>query len=127
MREQLRVVSAVNIPPIVAALVEAAVPGTQLLVLTYPNPFSTGQGGITAARTDLAMGELNAIIGGTVRDNTARAATRGVTLTLVDLAPTFAGRGGTLTHIRDTPPDIHPTDSGHAAIADLLTSARTQR
>jgi len=127
MREQLRAVSAVNIPPIVAALVEAAVPGTQLLVLTYPNPFSTGQGGITAARTDLAMGELNAIIGGTVRDNTARAATRGVTLTLVDLAPTFAGRGGTLTHIRDTPPDIHPTDAGHAAIADLLKEARTSR
>lgn len=62
-----------------------------------------------------------------MRDNTARAATRGVTLTLVDLAPTFAGRGGTLIHIRDTPPDIHPTDAGHAAIADLLKEARTSR
>lgn len=127
MREQLRAVTAPDVPQIVAALIEAAAPGTQLLVLTYPDPFSTGAGSVTEAHTDLAMGELNAIIAGTVRDNAARAATRGVTLTLVDLAPAFAGKGATLTHIRDTPPDIHPTDAGHAAIADLLIKARTPR
>ena len=127
MREALRAVSAAAIPQIVAALVEGAAPGTQLLVLTYPNPFSTGAGSVVEAHTDLAMGELNAIIAGAVRDNAARAGERGVTLTLVDLAPTFAGKGATLTHIRDATPDIHPTDAGHAAIADLLITARTAR
>ncbi len=127
MREQLRAVTVANVPQIIAALVEAATPGTQLLILTYPNPFSVGQGSVTGARTELAMGELNAIITGAARDNAARAAARGLVLTIVDLAPVFAGQGGSLTHVRDTPPDIHPTDAGHAAIADLLIKARTQR
>ena len=127
MREQLRAVTVANVPQIVAALVEAATPGTQILILTYPNPFSTGQSSVTGARTELALGELNAIITGAAREGAARATARGVTLTIVDLAPTFAGQGGTLTHVRDTPPDIHPTDAGHAAIADLLIKAHTQR
>jgi hypothetical protein len=53
----------------------------------------------------------------------ARATARGVTLTPVDLAPLFAGKGGTLTHILDPTPDIHPTDAGYAVIADVLLRA----
>ena len=42
---------------------------------------------------------------------------------VVDLAPLFAGQGSKLTHILDNPPDIHPTDAGHAVIAEALVRA----
>jgi lysophospholipase L1-like esterase len=112
-----------NLPPILGAIVEAAQPGTQILVLTYPNPFSTGQQGPTQTRTDQAMADLNTIITSAARNLNARATARQVTLTVVDLAPLFAGQGSKLTHIQDNPPDIHPTDAGHAVIAEALVRA----
>ncbi len=124
MREALQTMSAPSLPRILGALTEAAAPGTQIFVLTYPNPFSAGQSSLAEARTGLALAELNALIAETVRALATGASARQVTLTLVDLAPLFTGEGANLTHIRDTPPDIHPNDVGHRTIAEALTRAQ---
>jgi lysophospholipase L1-like esterase len=117
-------VTAPNLALIVDALVRAATPGTQLVVLTYPNPFALGNGGVLEQRTDLVLRELNAILARTVAQAQPAAAERRVTLTVVDLYPLFAGRVAVLTHILDSPPDIHPTDAGHAEIAQAVLRAR---
>lgn len=120
MREALREVTTPNLTPIVAALVEAAPAGAQIIVLTYPNPFSVGKLTTAEERTDAAMAELNILITNAVRVNQPKAVERGVTLTLVDLAPIFKGEADTLTNIVATPADIHPNDAGHAAIAEAI-------
>ena len=127
MREALRVVTTPNLTPIVAALVEAAPAGAQIIVLTYPTPFSVGKSTTIEERTDAAMTELNILITNAVRANQPRAIERGVTLTLVDLAPVFADQGTKLTHIGATPPDIHPNDAGHSAIAEAIKKAYRPR
>ncbi|MDQ2787711.1 MAG: hypothetical protein M3Y58_22205, partial [Chloroflexota bacterium] len=66
---------------------------------------------------------LNTIIMGAVTAAQSVAAARGVTLTTVDLFPLFAGRAGTLTHILDTEPDVHPTDAGYRVIANAIIAA----
>ncbi|CAA9574376.1 MAG: hypothetical protein AVDCRST_MAG18-2367 [uncultured Thermomicrobiales bacterium] len=123
MREALRTMTAPNLPLILGAIVEAAQPGTRILILNYPNAFSTGRETVAETRTDRAIGELNGLIAGNVRELDARAAARGVTVTPVDLAPLFAGQAGKLTHILDQTPDIHPTDAGYIAIAEALLRA----
>lgn len=126
MREALATMTTPNLPIILAAIVEAAPPGAQILIVDYPNAFSTGQGAVAEKRTDLAIGDLNTLIATTVGGLTARATERGVILTVVDLAPLFAGKAGTLTHILDPTPDIHPTDTGYATIAEALLRAYTR-
>jgi lysophospholipase L1-like esterase len=37
--------------------------------------------------------------------------------------PSFDGRGGELTHLRDAHLDPHPNDAGHAVIADAMLAA----
>ena len=76
MREALREMTTPNMTQIVAALVEAAPAGTQIIVLTYPNPFSIGKSTTTEERTDAAMKELNILISNAVRANQATAANR---------------------------------------------------
>jgi lysophospholipase L1-like esterase len=119
----LAAVTAPNLALIVDALVRAATPGTQLVVLTYPNPFALGTGGVLEQRTDLVLRALNALLVATVAQAQPAAAERRVTLTVVDVYPLFAGRVAVLTHILDTPPDIHPTDAGHAVIAEAVLRA----
>ncbi|MDQ2786933.1 MAG: GDSL-type esterase/lipase family protein, partial [Chloroflexota bacterium] len=89
--------TAVNVPRILTALVTAAKPGTRIIVLTYPNPYSVGTNGIIEQRVNAAVQGLNTIIMGAVTAAQSVAAARGVTLTTVDLFPLFAGRAGTLT------------------------------
>ena len=120
MREALRTITTPNLPLILGALVEAAQPGTQILVVNYPNAFSTGQGTVAETRAGLAITDLNALIAATVGNLQAPASGRGATLATVDIAPLFAGQAGTLTHILDPTPDIHPTDAGHTIIAEAL-------
>jgi lysophospholipase L1-like esterase len=116
-------VTAPNLALIVDALVRAAAPGTQVVVLTYPNPFALGTGGLLEQRTDLILRALNALLVATAVRAQPAAAERRVTLTVVDVSPLFAGRVAVLTHILDTPPDIHPTDAGHAVIAEAVLRA----
>jgi lysophospholipase L1-like esterase len=123
MQESVRTLSAPNVPQILSALVDAAGSGTQIIVLTYPNVFSVGAGDLREQRTDLAITTLNGVIADAVAQLQPRAAGRGVRLATVDLFPLFAGKAGTLTHILDSPPDIHPTDAGYAVIADAVARA----
>lgn len=120
MRESLRDMTTPNLAAIIPALIEAAPAGTQIIVLTYPNPFSVGKATTIEERTDAAMAELNILITNAVRLNQQKAADRDVTLTLVELAPLFNKQGAKLTNIAATPPDIHPNDAGHAAIAEAI-------
>lgn len=119
----LRGETSVNLPRILTALVTAAKPGTRIIILTYPNPYSVGTNGVVEQRTDAAVQGLNAIITGAVTAAQPIAAMRGVTLTTVDLFPLLAGRSGKLTHYLDAESDVHPTDAGYAVIADAVTSA----
>ncbi|HEY8600070.1 MAG TPA: GDSL-type esterase/lipase family protein [Thermomicrobiales bacterium] len=123
MREAMKTMAAPNLPIILGAIVEAAQPGTQILIVNYPNAFSTGQGTVTETRAGLAITELNALIATTVGNLQAPASGSGVTLTTIDIAPLFAGQGGKLTHVLDSTPDIHPTDAGHMVIAEALLKA----
>lgn len=115
--------TSVNVPHILTALVSAAKPGTRIIVLDYPNPYSTGTNSVIEQRTNVAVQGLNTIIMGAVTAAQSVASTRGVTLTTVDLFPLFAGRAGTLTHILDAEPDVHPTDAGYRVIADAIIAA----
>ncbi|MGN6672419.1 MAG: SGNH/GDSL hydrolase family protein [Thermomicrobiales bacterium] len=127
VRQSLQTLTEPNLPLIVNALVEAAQPGTQILVLTYPNPFSVGRSKTLEEPTNQVMRELNTRIAGAVQNATPAATSRSVTLTTVDLAPLFAGQGGQLTHILDSPPDIHPNDAGYAVIAEAIQRAYRPR
>jgi lysophospholipase L1-like esterase len=120
MRAALREMTTPNLTQIVAALVEAAPAGTQIIVLNYPNPFSIGKSSTTEERTDAAMTELNILISNAVSMNQPTATRRNVSLALVDVVPRFAKQGAKLTHIADGKPDIHPNDAGYAAIVEAI-------
>jgi lysophospholipase L1-like esterase len=112
---------ATNLVLILDALARAAPPGAQLVVLTYPNPFGGQRDPI-----DLAIRAVDAGIVGAVTTATktpSPAAAHRVTLTAVDVYPLFVGRVATLTHITDTPPDVHPTDAGHRVLAQAVLAA----
>jgi lysophospholipase L1-like esterase len=113
-------VTAPDLVVTVDALVRAARPGTQLVVLTYPNPLALGTGSVPELRVDFVLRGLNALLVAVVARAHPAAAGRGVKLTVVDVYPLFAGRAVALTHVLDTPPDIHPTDAGHAVIAEAV-------
>jgi lysophospholipase L1-like esterase len=66
------------------------------------------------------MAELNILITNAVRANEAKANERGVLLSLVNIAPLFDNQAAKLTHIGANPPDIHPNDAGHSAIAEAI-------
>ena len=127
MRAALRELTTPNLTPIVTALVEAAPAGAQIIVLTYPNPFSIGKTSTTEERTDAAMAELNILITNAVRANQAKAADRDVNLTLVELAPLFNKQGAKLTRIAEATPDIHPNDAGHVAIVEAIKKVYQKR
>lgn len=120
-QQRLQTVTTPNLAAIVGALAGAAKPGTQILVLTYPNPFSTGSGDAREQVTNVVVQYLNAIIVNSVLQLAPAAAEREVLLTTVDLFPLFAGQAATLTHIATG--DIHPNDAGYAVIAVALQSA----
>jgi lysophospholipase L1-like esterase len=109
-----------NLTQIITALVEAAPARTQIIVLTYPNPFSTGKSTTTEERTDAAMAELNILITNAVRVNETKATEHDVLLSLVNIAPLFDNQGAKLTHIGANPLDIHPNDAGHNTIAEAI-------
>jgi lysophospholipase L1-like esterase len=119
----LRGETSANIPRILTALVTAATPGTQIIILTYPNPYSVGTNSVVEQRTNAAVQGLNTIITGALTAAQPVAAMRGVTVTTVDLFPLFAGRSGRLTHYLDAESDVHPTDAGYAVIAGAVTAA----
>ena len=123
VQNALRHDTAVNLPQIITALVSAAKPGTQIIVLTYPNPYAVGANSAVEQRTNTAVQALNTIITGAIAAAQPIAATRGVILTTVDLFPLFAGRAGTLTHMLDADANVHLTDAGYAVIADAVTAA----
>ncbi len=127
MREALREMTTPNLTPIIGALIEAAPAGTQIIVLTYPNPFSVGKATTAEERTDAAMTELNILITNAVRVNQAKAADRDITLTLVEVAPLFNKQGAKLTHIAEATPDIHPNDAGYAVIAEAIKKVYKKR
>ena len=127
MRAALREITTPNLTPIVTALVEAAPAGAQIIVLTYPNPFSIGKTSTTEERTDAAMTELNILITNAVRANQAKAADRDVNLLLVELAPLFNKQGAKLTRIAEATPDIHPNDAGHVAIVEAIKKVYKKR
>lgn len=127
MRTTLREVTTPNLAQIVAALAEAAPAGTQIMVLTYPNPFSLGKVTTLEERTDAAMQELNILLQNAVRANEAAATLRGVMLTVVDIAARFDNQAAKLTHITAATPDIHPNDTGYSVINDALKKAYRAR
>lgn len=120
MRAALREMTTPNLTQIVAGLVDSAPAGTQIIVMNYPNPFSVGKTTTTEERTDAAMKELNILIANAVSANQAKATSRDVVLTLVDIAPRFDNQGAKLTHIAEPTPDIHPNDAGYVAMVEAL-------
>lgn len=104
-----------NLPVIVAKLRQAAGPDAVLVVATVYNPFS-GTGTPFDAAGDPVLEQMNAI----VRQAAADAA---VKATVADIAPAFKGKAPLLTHIAETPPDIHPNDAGYRTIVDAFTAA----
>ncbi|MDQ6833077.1 MAG: GDSL-type esterase/lipase family protein, partial [Chloroflexota bacterium] len=71
--------TSVNMPRILTALVAAAKPGTRIIVLTYPNPYSVGTNSVIEQRTNAAVQGLNTIIMGAVTAAQSVATARGVT------------------------------------------------
>lgn len=114
-------------------------PGTErFVVMTYYNPFS-GVGGAALPyeqATDAALLGADGVVDCSIL-NTAdpRIGLNDLLTcigqfygaTVVDVYPPFKNRGLALTHIGDAVPDIHPTDAGHAVIAQAFIRGLTRR
>ena len=104
-----------NYPVILQRIREAAGPDTIIIAMAFYNPFS-GTGQVVDAPGDIVAAQMTA---------QAKAVATGapVNAVWVDLAAVFTGKAPQLTHIMEDPPNIHPTDAGHAAIAAAVTEA----
>jgi len=113
-----------NFPTILGTIQAAlaADPGDEAFaVMTYYNPFS-GAGSPFEAPVDGALFGLDGVIDCAALGNPQNAGlndliacTAGALgVTVVDVYPTFAGRGAQLTHILEN--DVHPNNRGHRVI-----------
>ena len=90
----------------------SAGPDALILALTLYNSYS-GTGGDLDAPGDLVVQQLNT----TVQSVASRA---DVDARVADIFPAFQGKAPSLTHIGETPPDIHPNDDGYRLMADAV-------
>jgi lysophospholipase L1-like esterase len=104
-----------NYPVILQRIRTAAGPDTIIIAMAFYNPFS-GTGQAVDGPGDLVAGQITA-------QAKAVATTAPVNAVWVDLFALLQGKGPQLTHINDAQSDIHPTDAGHAAIADAMFAA----
>lgn len=104
-----------NYPVILQRIREAAGPDTIIIAMAFYNPFS-GTGQVVDAPGDIVAAQMTA---------QAKAVATGssVNAVWVDLTAVFTGKAPQLTHIMEDPPNIHPTDAGHAAIATAVSQA----
>lgn len=117
-----------NYPAILQSIRQAldAQPGDErLLVMAYYNPFS-GLGNALDRAVDAAQLGSDGVVdcAANATDPTRVGLNDIITCIgrlygaeVVDVHPLFRGQAPSLTHITDTPPDIHPNDAGHAVIA----------
>jgi len=91
-----------------------AYPATPIVVLLYPNFFS-GTGHPFEAPAGRVLPRLDEVL--------ARVAAKYRRTAVATTAAAFEGKGGPLTHVLDAPPDPHPNDAGHRAIADAFVAA----
>jgi lysophospholipase L1-like esterase len=101
----------------------------QVIVTTYPNPFSGAPDLAFAAAVDAALlgqdltitcGALTEPLNAGLNDLVACLG-RQFGATVADVYPAFAGKGPTLTHIKDL--DVHPNNAGYAQIATAVRTA----
>ncbi len=104
-----------NLPVILGKLRATAGPDATILIATVYNPYS-GTGTPFDAAGDTVIATLNNIILQVAGDPAIDA-------TVADISPAFTGKAPLVTHIADPDPDIHPTDVGHAAIAEAFVTA----
>ncbi|MBF6599695.1 MAG: SGNH/GDSL hydrolase family protein [Dehalococcoidia bacterium] len=98
----------------VLAQLRAADARVPVVLLAYPNFFS-GTGHPFEAPASRVLPRLDDLI--------RRVAARYPRTAVADAAPSFQGKGATLTHVLDPKFDPHPTDAGHRLIADLFEAA----
>lgn len=120
-----------NYPVVLHSIRQAldAQPGDErLLVMAYYNPFS-GLGDALDRAVDAAQLGSDGVVdcAASAADPTRVGLNDIITCIgrlygaeIVDVHPLFRGRAPALTHIADTPPDIHPNDAGHAVIASAF-------
>lgn len=104
-----------NFPVIVQRIREAAGPDAIIVAMAFYNPFS-GTGQVVDAPGDIVVEQMTA-------QAKAIATASPINAVWVDLSLVFKGKAPQLTHITADPPNIHPNDAGHAAIAAALTQA----
>ena len=92
----------------------AANASAPIVLLAYPNLFS-GTRHPFEAPAGRVLPRLDAVI--------RSVASKYPHTAVADPSAAFAGRGGQLTHVLDTPFDPHPNDAGHRVIADAFISA----
>ncbi len=90
----------------------SAGPDALIVALTLYNPYS-GTGGDLDAPGDLVVQQLNT----TVQSMASRA---DVDAKVADIFPALQGKAPSLTHIGETPSDIHPNDDGYRLMADAV-------
>jgi lysophospholipase L1-like esterase len=102
----------------------------QVIVTTYPNPFSGTPDLAFAAAVDTALlgkdltidcGALTDPLNAGLNDLVACIG-RQFGATIADVYPAFEGKGPALTHIKDL--DVHPTNAGYAQIATVVRTGR---
>jgi lysophospholipase L1-like esterase len=102
-----------NFPVILQRIRAAAGPNTTIIAMAFYNPFS-GTGQVVDGPGDIVVGQIAA-------QAKAAATAAPVSAIWVDLVPLFQGKAPQLTHIADG--NIHPTDQGHAVIAEAVYQA----
>ena len=108
-----------NFARILTDLRRSAGPDALILALTLYNPYS-GTGGDLDASGDLVVQQLNT----TVQSVASRA---DVDARVADIFPALQGKAPSLTHIGETPPDIHPNDDGYRLMADAVIAVLASR
>jgi acyl-CoA thioesterase-1 len=104
-----------NFGDITRRLRAAAGPEVEIVVLGLYNPLS-GSGGTFDAVGDAAVELFNSTVAAAATDSDVRA-------TFADIFTYFDGRGAELTHITETPSDVHPNDDGHYLMARAVVEA----
>ena len=104
-----------NFADIMHRLRAAAGPEVEIVAVGLYNPLS-GTGGPFDAVGDAAVELFNSTVAAAATDRDIRA-------TFADVFVLFDGRGPELTHIAETPQDVHPNDSGHYLMARAVVGA----
>jgi lysophospholipase L1-like esterase len=104
-----------NFADIMRRLRAAAGPEVEVVALGLYNPLS-GTGGPFDSVGDAAVELFNSTVAAAATDRDIRA-------TFADVFVLFDGRGPELTHIAETPQDVHPNDAGHYLMARAVVGA----